>query len=144
MVPEVEVIKWNGFCPTHDRVLNEAIQKTHAKHPGIPILVHPECRPDVFADADMVGSTSQILAHVRNSDQQTFVIGTEMGILHALKNDNPDKTFYMLSDQLICSDMKKTTLKDVLSALQDEKYEIFIDDDVSKKAYQALERMLNL
>jgi len=105
-------------------------------------LVHPECRPEVLEKADFVGSTSQILRFVRESSYKEFIIGTEMGILHKLKKENPNKRFYLLSPGLICPNMKKTRLQDVCDALLEEKHQIQINDEIGKKALNALNKML--
>lgn len=142
--PETEVILWNGYCPTHHRVYPTDIERIRAKYPDLRILVHPECRPEVCDKADYVGSTAQILRHVRESQDETLVIGTEKGILHTLEKENPDKSFIMLSENLVCPNMKKTGLEDVLRALEEETHEIFVDEEVAAAAREALERMLNL
>ncbi len=96
-VPETEIIRWEGFCITHERVKPEELLASRAARPHAPILVHPECNPKVVERADFVGSTAQIIEHVKNSSEKSFIIGTEMGILHALRKENPDKDFRILS-----------------------------------------------
>jgi quinolinate synthase len=144
MCEGVEVLLWNGYCPTHHRVTISDIDALRSQYPDTKILVHPECRPDVFHKADFVGSTAQILDYARNSEDKQLIIGTEKGILHMLQKVSPDKKFILLSENLICLNMKKTGLSDVLKALEEETHEIFIDPKISGKAYMALERMLNL
>jgi quinolinate synthase len=97
------------------------------------VLVHPECRPEVVQMADFVGSTKQIIEFASASEEKKFVIGTEMGVLVRLKKDNPDKTFYLLSQGLICPNMKKTRLESVYHALRDMKYAIELEEDVRVK-----------
>lgn len=141
-IEDVKIMKWEGFCPTHERVTLEDVEIIREKHPAVKILVHPECRPEVFHAVDFVGSTSQIIEFVKNSDDKKFIIGTEKGIIHSLKKENPDKEFIILTEKLICEDMKKTGLEDVYRALKNEEFEISLDEKTASKANEALERML--
>lgn len=141
-IPEKTVHLWPGYCITHHRVSLAEVEKVKELHPQAQILVHPECRAEVVAAADFVGSTSQIIQHVRESAQQTFIIGTEMGILYSLKKENPGKTFYLMSPGLVCPNMKQTTLEKVLAALQSLSPAITVAPAVREKARRALERML--
>ncbi|SCX82653.1 quinolinate synthase NadA [Alkaliphilus peptidifermentans] len=143
-LPQKEIISWKGFCITHHRVKTQEALASKKSLPEAPILAHPECSQAVVALADFVGSTSQIINYVRESSKQTFIIGTEMGVLHQLNKENPDKKFYLLSQGLICTNMKKTRLKDIYEALLTEKNEILIDEVVRLKAFKSLNRMLNL
>ncbi len=144
MCEGVEVLLWNGYCPTHHQVSISDIDAIRKQYPDTKILVHPECRPDVFHKADFVGSTAQILKYARECDDKQLIIGTEEGILHTLQKESPSKEFILLSKGLVCLNMKKTGLSDVLKALEEETHEIFIDPKISEKANRALERMLNL
>ena len=135
---------WKGFCITHERVKEEEIKLINEKKAGVKVLVHPECNPAVVAHADFVGSTSQILEFARNSDDKEFIIGTEMGILHTLRKENLYKKFTLLSPALICYNMKKTTLEDVYHVLLTEENEIIVDEEIRKKAFKSLDRMLEL
>lgn len=139
-----EVVVWDGYCNTHYRVQVEDIEKVKAKHPDAPILIHPECRPEVVEKADFVGSTAGILKYARESKADTLIVGTEQGILYQLKKDNPDKKFYILSPKLVCPNMKKTHLDKVLNALENAEYEIYIPEEIRDKAYGSLNKMLEL
>lgn len=141
-LPEKEVICWEGFCITHHRVQHNEIDKIREAKKGVKILVHPECNPEVVAKADFVGSTSEIIKFVKDSEDKELIIGTEMGILHKLRSENPDKTLYLLSPHLVCYNMKKTSLKDVLDALKEEKNEINVDENILIKARKALDNMI--
>ena len=141
-ISDIKITKWKGFCPTHHRVLLEDVELARKSHPGIKILAHPECRPEVLKRVDFVGSTSQIIKFVKKSDDKKFIIGTEKGIIHSLIKENPNKEFFVLTEKLICENMKKTGLKDVYNALKNEEYEICIDKEIASKANEALERML--
>jgi quinolinate synthase len=132
-VPRKKMILWEGYCITHERVTAEDVTKVKEAHPDALVLVHPECRPEVVALADFVGSTKQIIDFASASKENKFVIGTEMGVLTRLKKDNPNKIFYLLSQGLICPNMKKTGLESVYHALRDMKYAIELEEDVRVK-----------
>lgn len=145
-IPNKNIISFNGFCITHNRIKIDEIEKTRRLHPEALILAHPECDPEVVVRADFVGSTSAIINFAKNSDKNTFIIATEMGIMHSLENDNigTDKKFFMLSPSLICSNMKKNRLEDIYEALKDDKYEIEVEEKVRLKAKETLDKMLEL
>lgn len=144
MVPEKNVILWNGYCITHHRVKIDELHKAKSLHPNAEILVHPECQPDILAAADFAGSTKQIIDYAKNSSNKEFIIGTEMGILFKLKMDNPDKIFYLLSQGLVCPNMKKTSLLSVYKSLKEMKYEVNLDETIRLKAKKSLDKMLKL
>ena len=143
-VKDKEIILWKGFCITHKRVKVEEVQKIRQLHPNAKILMHPECAPEVQKLADFLGSTSAIINYAREIPEKDIIIGTEEGILHLLKKQNPDKNFYLLSMGLICTNMKKTRLEDVHSALLNMQHEIHVDEDIRIKALKSLERMLKI
>lgn len=142
--PEKNFILWKGFCITHHRIKTDDVTKVRELHPDALLLVHPECQPEIVKLADFVGSTKEIIEYATQSDKQTFIIGTEMGVLNKLKKDNPHKKFYLLSPGLICNNMKKTSLLSVYNALKDMKYNIELDEDVRIKARKCLDRMLEI
>ncbi|MGE5598810.1 MAG: quinolinate synthase NadA [Bacteroidota bacterium] len=141
-VPEKRLHIWHGFCRTHHRVRAEDVERVRRAHPGAPVLVHPECPPAVVELADFVGSTSQIIRKAAEMPDRTLIIGTEMGIIHQLRKDNPDKTFYLLATGLVCPNMKKTTVEAVRDALRDLAPVVTVDESIRSRARQALERML--
>jgi quinolinate synthase len=143
-VPEKRMIIWDGFCVTHHRVTLEEVRKAKEAHPDALILVHPECRPEVIEQADFVGSTRQIIDFAAASKERKFIIGTEMGVLYSLKKGNPEKTFYLLSQGLICPNMKKTRLESVYNALKEMQYGIELEEEIIIKARTTLERMLKV
>ena len=133
---------WPGFCPTHNRIMPEQIEKARAAHPGAPVIVHPECPPATADLADQALSTGGMLKFVRESKEKEFIIGTETGILHRMRKENPDKVFYPLEPEPLCPNMKKITLEDVLFALQDMKPQIELDADTIARARAPIDRML--
>ncbi|AFS77101.1 quinolinate synthase A [Gottschalkia acidurici 9a] len=145
-IPEKEIVCFDGFCITHNRIELEEIENVRKEYPTALILAHPECDPEVVKRADFVGSTSQIINFAKESDNEIFIIATEMGIMHKLENDNKgtNKKFYMLSPSLICSNMKKNRLEDIYYALEEENYEIKVDEDIRLRAIKSLDRMLEL
>lgn len=143
-VPEKTIHLWPGYCRTHHRVTPEEVLRVKELHPEAEILIHPECRPEVVALADFVGSTTQIIKQVSRSTADSFVIGTEMGIIHGLTKKYPQKKFYLLSPGLICPNMKKITLQDVLHSLKNLQPVITVPKPVRSQAYKALDRMLQI
>ena len=135
---------WPGCCPTHNKILPEHITAAKEKHPGARVLVHPECTPAVVALADRALSTGGMLKFVRESEQEEFIIGTECGILHRMRKENPGKQFYPLEPAVLCPNMKKITLEDVLFALRDLAPRIELDEEMRKKAKAPIDRMLEV
>ncbi len=133
---------WNGCCPVHDAVTPEMIRAARKKHPGAPVLVHPECRPEVVAEADFALSTGGILRKVHESSGTEFIIGTESGIIHRLMKENPGKKFYILEPEMICTDMKKITLRSVYESLRDMREQIELPADTAVRAVAPIEKML--
>ncbi len=141
-VPQKTIITSAGFCPTHHRVSLRDVERARAEWPGVRILAHPECRMEVLEKVDFIGSTSQISREVRDSADQRFVIATEKGILWRLRRENPDKEFALLSTELYCENMKKTTLALLLEALKSGDPGIQVPEETARKAKIALDRML--
>lgn len=139
-----EIIPWEGFCSTHWAVTEKDVEEARIAHPGAEVVVHPECSPAVARMADYVGSTSGIIERVSKSSCEAFIIGTEEGLLYRLRRDNPRKRLYLLSKGLICPDMKKTRLEDVLQALDKGKHPIEVEDEIRRRAVLSLERMLSV
>lgn len=143
-VKDKEMILWKGFCITHKRVRVDEVKKIKELHPNAKLLIHPECEPEVQALADFLGSTSEILQKAKELPEKDIIIGTEEGVMHILKKENPDKTFYLLSPGLICSNMKKTRLQDVHAALLNMQHEIIVEEEIRQKALKSLEEMLKI
>lgn len=135
---------WNGFCPIHNNLKPSQVKKVKAENPDALFLAHPECPPEVLALADEIKSTSGILAFVKNSSHKSFIIGTENGILHTLSKANPDKVFIPVAPDMICADMKKTGLLDVVKALEQMKTIVKVPEEIANKARNAVEKMLTI
>lgn len=146
-VPEKEIKLLQGGCPTHARVSREEAEKAKALHPKAKLLVHPECKPAVVAQADFVGSTTAIIDYVREhkDTENEFIIGTELSIAEHLSYEFPDKSFYPLSKELVCHNMKITTLPDVYRALKGlAGEEITLPEDTLRAARACIDRMIEL
>lgn len=144
-IPEKNIKLVSGGCPIHARVSAEELEKARAAYPNAEILVHPECVPAVVKGADYVGSTSGIMNYAESSERSEFVIGTEISIVQHLAFSCPEKRFHALSKNLICPNMKATTLVDVYRAADGSGgEEIFLSDEVMKKARVCIDRMIEL
>lgn len=143
-VPDKKIILPDGYCITHHRVGLKEVEAVKRIHKDIPILVHPECKPEVVDAADFTGSTSQIIERVKSSKEEKFIIGTESGIIHALKKCCPDKKFYSLHPSMICPNMKKTSLESLYKAFINMQYDIRVDPQTSELAARSLDRMLDI
>lgn len=143
-VPEKNIILWNGFCITHQKVKPEMILAIKEKMPNIKVLSHPECDKPVRDISDYLGSTGEILSYATASEDKDFLIVTEEGILHELKKRNPNKNFYVPGQTMTCINMKKTRLEDVYNSLVKSSFEINIDEEIRIKAYNSLMKMHEL
>ena len=141
-LPDVEIISYNGFCPTHLRLMPDEVKKMRILYPDAATLVHPECHQEVVKLADFVGSTTQIMQYCERSKKKTFLIGTEKGVVDRLSRDFPEKEFILISDRLVCHNMKYNTLEDILHVLQTGENEVFVEENLRKLALGAIERMV--
>ena len=135
-------ILWPGFCATHTRISPEDIVKLRQEHPRAKVVVHPECRPGVIELADEVLSTSGMIRYAQRDDVQEMVVGTETGLIHRLKKENPGKKFIPVSEQAVCPDMKLITLEKVLRALEEMQPEIKVSENIRTRAKAAVDKML--
>lgn len=136
------VILWPGYCRSHVLITPEDVQAARQQHPQAVVLAHPECKDEVKDLADELLSTGQMLSTVRGSSASTFIIATELGILHALAKENPKATYVPASERAYCENMKKTTLEKVLWSLEDMQHPVRVSPDVATGARQALDRMI--
>jgi quinolinate synthase len=139
-----KLITWNGFCPTHIKILPEDALREKKFHPFAKLMVHPECLPQVVNLADAVLSTSQMSKFAKESAATEFIVGTENGLIYRLKKDNPEKEFYAASERAICPNMKRTTQEKIVWALEEMKYEVRVSDEIRQKAKRAIDRMLEI
>ena len=139
-----KMILWEGYCPTHRRILAEDILKKKAQYPKAKVVVHPECTPDVIAMADAVRSTSGMCRYAQEEDAEEFIIGTEIGLLHRLKKENPQKSFYPASSLADCPAMKLNNLEKILWTLEDMLYPVEVPPDIAQRAKRSIDRMLEI
>ena len=148
--PDKDIKLLQGGCPTHARVTKAELDEAKKLHPNALVLVHPECRPEVTEQADYAGSTSGIMDFTAKSDAKEFIIGTEISIAEHLQYRYPDKEFYVLSKDLICSNMKITTLMDVYKTCESignsdgKAFEIEMTDEQIVKAKVCIDEMIRL
>ncbi len=135
------MVLWPGFCNVHDRIRPEHVERRRAEHPDAAVVVHPECRPEVVALADAALSTSGILRFAAEHEARTLVVGTELGIIHRLQKESPDKVFVPLTEQAVCPDMKVTTLEHLVWALESLEPRVTVEEEVRRRAEVAVRRM---
>ncbi len=143
-LPDKNFIFNDGFCHVHNSIKADVVKKAKELKPHAPLLVHPECKPDVVALADYVGSTSGIIKYAGESDAREFIVATELGVMHELGKRYPDKSFYPAGPMQICPNMKKLTMEKLLHVLEYEDNQITLPDDIMRDAYLPMEKMLRL
>ncbi|MDP8266043.1 MAG: quinolinate synthase NadA [Candidatus Aceula meridiana] len=136
------VVIWQGYCPTHARILPEHVVAMKEKYPDAKVMVHPECSSPVINLSDEVLSTSGMIKYAKESKANEFIVGTEIDMEHALKAEIPDKKFYPVSSLAVCPNMKKTTLGKVLNSLENMVFEIKLSDDILTRAKTPIDNML--
>lgn len=142
-IPEKNFKLLHGGCPTHAKITEAEALAAKAAHPDALFLVHPECRPEVVKHADYVGSTTGIMDFAANSSAEEFIIGTENAIVQHLQFRYPEKKFYALSKDLVCNNMKATTLADVYHCLKgDGGEEIVMEESLRRAAVKCIEEMI--
>lgn len=142
-VPEKNFKLLSGGCPTHAKIEKSDVIAAKKAHSEALLLVHPECRPEVTEAADFVGSTTGIMDFAIKSDKKEFIIGTENSIVEHLQFKCPEKNFYPLSKDLVCHNMKITTLPDVFNCLSGRGgEEIILDEETRLKAVESIEKMI--
>ena len=143
-VPEKNIIINNGYCPIHASVTKAQLMEQKQLHPKAPIIIHPECEPELLEISDHIGSTAELIDYVSKSSLDEFIICTEDGVDHKLVTDNPTKKFYYPNPHPCCADMKLNTLSNILSVLEKEDKEVLVSNDVLVNALKPLDKMLEL
>lgn len=141
--PEKKFYFMEGCCPVHHDLSVDDVLKAKELYPDSPVVIHPECKKELLAYGDCIGSTSAILDYCRESDKKEFLVGTERAIAERLSEEFPDKKFHLISPCLVCEDMKKTTLDDLLDTLENLDNEVVMTDEEMRAARLPLERMLD-
>lgn len=135
---------WDGYCPFHDRLTPEDVQAARQAHPEAVFMAHPECRPEILETADMIASTSGMIRHAGQSRASSFIVGTEVGLLHPLRKENPNKRFHPASESMVCRDMKRIAPEDVLRCLETLEGEVRVPEAVRVPALRAVQRMIEV
>jgi quinolinate synthase len=139
-----KMILWPGFCPTHVRIRPERMKELRQEYPQAKVVVHPECTPEVIALADEVLSTGGMCRYAQRGEVREMVVGTEIGIIHRLRKENPTKRFIPVSEQAICPDMKLITLEKVLWSLQEMNPVVKVTEGIQLRAKAAVDKMLKI
>ncbi|MFH1327461.1 MAG: quinolinate synthase NadA [Candidatus Bathyarchaeota archaeon] len=141
---KIITIPETGFCLTHILFLKEDILLLKDEHPNAKVMAHPECTPDVQEIADFVGSTTGMCKYVQSSPNKEFIVGTEVGLIHRLKKENPDKIFIPAYKDAFCVNMKRNDLRKVYLTLKEERNRVLVPNSVMKKARESLEKMFEI
>ena len=137
-----KLILFPGYCPTHHRMEVSQLEAARAQYPDSPIIVHPECPVEITAKADAALSTGGMLKYVQESPAKSFIIGTEIGIIHRLRKENPTKEFYALAPAPRCPNMKKISLESILASLENMQHPVELPQELIERAKAPIERML--
>jgi quinolinate synthase len=139
-----DMLLWPGWCTTHVAINEHDVQNAKAEYPDAVVMAHPECTEPVKALADQVLSTGQMLKFAAKSNAKTFIVATEIGIIHALKKQNPGALFVPASEKAVCPNMKRITLEKVAWSLEDMQYKITVPEPTRLLAKKALDRMIEV
>lgn len=148
-----KMILWDGGCHVHGRFDKNALEQLKKENPGVEVLAHPECKAEILALSDVIGSTKALLDHVIKSSSTRFIIATESGIIHEMKKACPDKEFIPLPSKNEngiacacneCEYMRMNTLEKVYACLKDEQPEMIVDEEIASKAISSIHRMLEM
>lgn len=148
-----EMILWDGGCHVHGRFDKNALEQLKKENPGVEVLAHPECKAEILALSDVIGSTKALLDHVIKSSSTRFIIATESGIIHEMEKACPDKEFIPLPSKNEngiacacneCEYMRMNTLENVYACLRDEQPEMIVDEEIASKATSSIYRMLEM
>ena len=139
---DVEIISWKGTCEVHEQFNDQEINEIRKSNPGIKIIAHPECPPDVIKASDFAGSTSGMIKYVKDNQPKKVMMVTECSMSDNVQVDNPNVEFIRPCN--LCPHMKKITLPKVLDCLENETNEIILDQDTIEKARKSVERMAEI
>ena len=139
---DVEIISWKGTCEVHEQFNDEEINEIRKSNPGIKIIAHPECPPDVIRASDFAGSTSGMIKYVKDNQPEKVMMVTECSMSDNVQIDNPNVKFIRPCN--LCPHMKKITLPKILDCLENETNEIIMDNETIEKARKSVERMTEI
>jgi len=141
-LPQKKLFLFDGYCPTHAKILPEHIARAQEAYPGVPVLVHPECRPETIAAADAALSTEGMMKFVKESPAREFLIGTETGIIYRMEKENPGKRFRPVTELAVCPNMKLTTQAGVLWSLEELETIVTVPKEIADRARVTIEKMI--
>jgi quinolinate synthase len=139
---KVEIIAWKGHCEVHERFTAAELEAYRHSDPGVKIIAHPECPPDVIAMADFTGSTSGMINWVKTNRPRKALLVTECSMASNVAAETPDVEFVRPCN--LCPHMKRISLEKIYDSLRDMKFEVTVDPEVAARARRAVERMVNL
>jgi len=137
-------VVWDGFCPTHARILPEEIVALKNENPNAVVMVHPECPKEICDLADEVLSTGQMSVFAKKSPAKQIIVATEEGMMHRLQKENPEKEFILANKRVICPNMKRITLEKLAASLETLSPEIVLDEEIRKKAEKSIRDMVEI
>ena len=137
-----EMILWQGYCPSHQKMYPEQIEELRKQHPGAVVIVHPEVNPQVAAAADVVLGTGGMIKYVEKSAAKAFIIGTEVGMVYRLKKLYPGSVFVPASSHALCPNMKKITLEKIVASLEKLEPVITVPREIADRARRAIRIMI--
>lgn len=135
---------WEGYCPFHNTLEPDEVKAAKAEHPEALFIAHPECPPEVLELADSIQSTSGMIRFAGESHARQFILGTEVGLLHPISKAHPDKAFFAASPNMLCQDMKKIRLQDILNRLENVSGKVEVPEKIRVKALGAVQKMIDL
>ncbi|MEH0020984.1 MAG: quinolinate synthase NadA [Desulfobacter sp.] len=135
---------WEGYCPFHNTLETGDVAAAKAAHPDALFVAHPECPPEILELADSIQSTSGMIRFAGESSAFRFILGTEIGLLHPISKAHPEKAFFPASEKMLCQDMKKIRLEDILNSLDTLAGEIRVPEETRTKALGAVQKMIDL
>lgn len=141
---DIKIHLWEGYCPFHNTLTADDVLEAKAAHPQALFIAHPECPPEVLKLADSIQSTSGMINYAGQSDQTSFILGTENGLQYPISKAYPDKKFFPTSEKMICPDMKKITLEKIANSLETLSGKVTVPEQIRIKALGAVEKMVNL
>jgi quinolinate synthase len=138
----VQFVAWNGYCPTHAKILPEHVLRQKEAHSEAKILAHPECMPSVTVLADQVLSTEGMCRYAKKTESKEFIVATEIGIMRRMRKENHEKLFFPASEVAVCPNMKRINLEKILWALEENIYEVKVPVEIREKAKKSIDNML--
>ena len=141
--PKADIKLWDGCCPIHDALTNDDLAQLKSKYPGAYVMSHPECHEGVLSESDFIGSTEAMLKAAGNTDADTVIVMTEVGMAHRLEKAYPEKRF-VFPEKAICASMKLITLESVRDCLRDMSGKVELSDEVIRDAYAPVKRMTEI